>query len=106
MRLTYGAVGERVLAPDMLPRDPGPAPYARVLQRVREILVHQPRDVLHRLPAAQRERPVLLRRLAGSLGVYAHDAEMPEEPGSNFSESLPGFRRNRERGVVQPRQLQ
>jgi hypothetical protein len=46
------AVRDAVLASDVLTRDPGPAPDARVLERVREILVHQPRNVLHRLALA------------------------------------------------------
>ena len=54
--------------------------------------MHEPRDVLYRLSAAQRERPILIGGLAGGLGIDAHDAEMPEEPRADFRKPLPGNR--------------
>ena len=70
------AVDERVLAPDVLPRNPGLAPHARVLERVCKIPVHQPRDVLDRLLIwleKARSRPSISQRrfsIGGSMRAF------------------------------------
>src|SRR3990170_5227029 len=59
VQFDHVAVRDRVLAPDLLTVKSGFAPYPRVSERARNVLVHEPRDVFHGLAAAQRERPVL-----------------------------------------------
>ena len=51
MQLDDVAVGNQMVASDLLTVESGFAPHARVPECARNVLVHEPRDVLHRLAA-------------------------------------------------------
>src|SRR5581483_1744489 len=70
------AVLDRMLPPDLLRVEGGFPPHPRMMQRSRQVAVHQACDVFDRLAAPQSDRPVLLRRLAGLLGVDTNDPEI------------------------------
>ena len=63
------AIGKRMVLPDLLSFEAGVAPYASKLQRPRQVVVHESRDIGDRLAAAQREGPLLVYRPPGRLGV-------------------------------------
>jgi hypothetical protein len=87
--LDYVAVRQSMLTPDVLSIESALAPHARVLERAREVFVHEPSDVLHRLTVAEHERSIPRRRPARHLRVDPCDPEMGEEPGANRVETLP-----------------
>src|SRR6266851_747001 len=93
MELDHVAVGDRMVPADMLSIESALAPHARVLDRPREVLVHELRDVFHRLTPAHGERPAEVRRTTRHLRVHAGEAEMVEEPGPDVAEALSGRRR-------------
>src|SRR5438093_3406497 len=55
VELDHVAVGNGMVAPDVLSVEGRFAPDTRVLERLREVLVHEPRDVLDGLAAVQDE---------------------------------------------------
>src|SRR5262245_34052458 len=95
-----------MLPTDLLSIEAGRAPYARVSERTREILMHEPRDVLHGLAPVDDERPAAVGRTARGLGVDAGDTEMTEEPGTDLVETLAGGRRHRQGGIAKPGHIQ
>ena len=105
MQLDDVAVGHGMVPSDMLPVESGRPPYPRVLQRAGEVLVHEPRNVLHGLPAAKGERVAAVWWAAGCLRVDAQDAEVAEKPGTDLPEAQPRARRHRERRIAQAGEL-
>ena len=99
------AVGHGVVPSDVLPVESGRPPDPRVPQRAGEVLVHEPRDVLHGLSPAKGERVVAVWWTAGYLRVDAQNAEMGEEPGADLPEAQPRARRHGERGIAQAGEL-
>src|SRR5216684_908131 len=70
------AIRKRMVLPDLLSVEARLAPYASKLQRTRQVVVHESRDVADRLPTAQREGPLLVHRPPRVLGIDAHDTEI------------------------------
>lgn len=58
MELDHVAVGNGMVAPDVLSVEGRFAPDTRVPERLREVLVHEARDVLDGLASVQDERTV------------------------------------------------
>ena len=106
MQLNHVTVRQRILAPDMVPIHYGFAPYASVLERAREVLVHEARDRVHGLAATQGKRPALPGCVTRSLGIDTYDTEVAEQPGANFPQAPPGGCRHGQCGIVKPRDLQ
>ena len=99
------AVGHLVLVPDLLAIETRRAPQSRIAQQPSQIAVHEPRHVADRLAAAHRERPLLVGRMSGHLGVHAHDAEAAEQSWRDPAEVESGRGRDRERGEGRIRQV-
>src|SRR5918994_468422 len=91
MQFDHVTVRQRILAPDMVPIDHGFAPYASVLERACEVLVHEACDLFHGLAATQGKRPVLPGCATRSLCVDAYDTEVAEQPGANFPQAPPAL---------------
>jgi hypothetical protein len=89
VQLDHVTIFHRMLTPHLLSVESGCTPYPRVPERAREIFVHEPREVLHRLTAMEDERPAPVWRAAWGLGVDAGDAKMAEQPGTDCAEALP-----------------
>src|SRR5512137_2015492 len=105
MQLAHVAILDRMLTPDLLSVESGCTPYARVPERAREVLVHEPSNVLHRLAAVQDEWPTPVWRPAWRLGVDAGDTEMAEQPGTDVVEALSCGGRHSEGRIAEPRHL-
>ena len=69
VQLDHVAIGHRMGSANVLSVESALAPYARVLERPREVPVHEPRDVLHGLAPVEDERPFPVWRAARRLGV-------------------------------------
>ena len=105
MQLDDVPVGNDVPGPDLLTLEPGRSPHARVLERPCEILMDQACNIRHRLSTTQRVRSGAICRLAGCLGIDAHDAEVIEEPRADFTKPLPADCGDGERRIVQAHEL-
>lgn len=106
VELDHVAVPQPVVPSDVLSIESGAAPDAGVLERAREILVHEPGNVFHRLAAAQDERAAPLGRAPRRLGVDARDAQMAEQPGADLPEPEPCLCRDGEGWIAKPRDVQ
>jgi ABC transporter len=106
VELDHVAVGNGMLAPDVLSVQARFAPDTRVLERVHEVLVHEARDIFDGLAPVQDERTVPVGRTTRRLRVDARDVEMPEQPSTDLSEAEPRRGRDGERGIAEPGHLQ
>ena len=79
------AIRKWMVLPDLLSFEARLAPYASKLQRPRQVMVHESRDIGDRLAAAQREGPLLVYRPPGRLGVDTHDAASSPSPADQGS---------------------
>src|SRR5207249_4251022 len=100
VELDHVAVGNGMVAPDVLSVEGRFAPDTRVLERLREVLVHEPRDVLDGLAAVQDERTVPVGWTARRLRVDARDVEMAEQPRTDVSEAVPRRGRDGKRRIA------
>jgi hypothetical protein len=74
---------------DVLSFEAGLPPYPSKLERLRQVVVHEPRNISHRLTAAQREGSLLVYRPARGLGIDPHDAEIAEKPSGQRQAGCP-----------------
>jgi hypothetical protein len=73
VELDYVAVGDGMLASDLLSVEGGFAPDTRVLKRLHKVLVHEARDSFDGLAPVQDEWTVPVGRPTRRLRVDAHD---------------------------------
>src|SRR5687767_6331597 len=81
------AVGEGMVAADLLPVECVAAPEPGVAEVGGDLLVDEGGDIAHRLAALYGEGPGHVGWLAGDLRVHAHDAEVLEQERAELIEA-------------------
>lgn len=97
MQLQHVCIGNRVIGAHMLPAELSTPPNACEFECAREIRVHPHGHIQHGVAAAHRKGPMLVKGLAGRLGIDAHDPQDPEEERADFAQSSPAGRGGCER---------
>jgi len=86
------AIRDEVVGPDLLAVEYFGTPDTRKLESLRDVLVHEPRDIGDGIAAAHREGFFPVRRFPRCLRVNAHDLERLEQERPECIDAVSGFR--------------